>query len=395
MAERSNKDLLDELGVVADPVKKTKHTAREERIFAGFEEIQRFVEENGHVPAQGEQKDIFERLYATRLEKIRSQVECVKLLQEMDYQGLLKGDQGVAEPPADYSSDEELLAELGVDAPKEGDVSYLKHVKPRAEVKAAEEVANRNLCKDFDSFKPIFDVVQEELETGARETRPFQDYAEIKKGDFFILSGQKVYVADVGDEFVPEHGRPDARLRVIYDNGTESDLLMRSLQRALNKDTAGRRIIDISPGPLFSGLTEEEDLASGTIYVLRSKSDHPAINENRDVIHKIGVTGGKVEQRISNAKLDPTFLMAEVEIVATYELYNINRTKLEKLLHKIFEVVRLDIQIEDRFGNPVMPREWFLVPLFIIDQVVEKIKDKTIDNYIYDVESASLIKINK
>jgi len=142
-------------------------------------------------------------------------------------------------------------------------------------------------------------------------------------------------------------------------------------------------------------LTEEEDLASGTIYVLRSKSDHPAINENRDVIHKIGVTGGKVEQRISNAKLDPTFLMAEVEIVATYELYNINRTKLEKLLHKIFEAVRLDVQIEDRFGNPVMPREWFLVPLFIIDQVVEKIKDKTIDNYIYDVESASLIKINK
>jgi len=395
MAEKSNKDLLDELGVVAVPVKKATHTARQERIIAGFEEIQRFVEENGRLPALGEDKDIFERLYATRLDQIRSQGECRDLVQDLDFQGLLKGDQSIAEPPSEYSSDEELLAELGVGTPKEGDVGYLKHVKPRAEVKAAEEIANRTLCKDFDSFKSIFDAVQQELETGARETRPFQDYAEIRKGDFFILSGQKVYVADVGDEFVPEHGRPDARLRVIYDNGTESDLLMRSLQRALNKDTAGRRIIDISPGPLFSGVTDEGDLASGTIYVLRSKSDHPIITKSRDVIHKIGVTGGKVEQRISNAKLDPTFLMAEVEIVATYELYNINRTKLEKLLHKIFEAVRLDIQIEDRFGNPVVPREWFLVPLFIIDQVVEKIKDKTIDNYSYDVESASLIKLNK
>ena len=147
-----------------------------------------------------------------------------------------------------------------------------------------------------------------------------------------------------------------------------------------------------SAGPLFSGVSSSEDSASGTIYVLRSKSDHPEISRHRDIIHKIGVTGGSVETRIANARLDPTFLMADVEIVATYELFNINRSKLENLIHKFFSGARLDIEIKDRFGNPVVPREWFLVPLFVIDEVVEKIKDGTIARYHYDAESAALVR---
>ncbi len=127
--------------------------------------------------------------------------------------------------------------------------------------------------------------------------------------------------------------------------------------------------------------------------MLKSKSEHPTITENREVIHKIGITGGKVETRIANAKLDPTYLMADVEIVATYELYNINHTKLEHILHKFFESAKLDIQINDRFGNPVVPQEWFLVPIFIIDEVVEKIKDGTISKYSYDMKSATLVSL--
>ena len=142
--------------------------------------------------------------------------------------------------------------------------------------------------------------------------------------------------------------------------------------------------------PLFSGENDDADLASGTIYVLRSKSDHPVVDENRDVVHKIGVTGGSIEKRIANTKLDPTFLMADVELVATYELYNINRTKLENIIHKFFEPVKLDIQINDRFGQPVVPREWFLVPLFAVDEAVTKIKDGTIGDYEYDIENARL-----
>src|SRR5437868_5852995 len=162
----------------------------------------------------------------------------------------------------------------------------------------------------------------------------------------------------MGEIFSNAQGRTDARLRVIFDNGTESNLLMRSLQRALHKDEAGRRITDPVAGPLFAGESSEGDQASGTIYAVRSKSDHPVVAANRDVLHKIGVTGDDVARRIVNTKLDPTFLMAEVEIVATYELYNISRTKLENLIHRIFDAARLDIEIKDRFGQPVVPREW-------------------------------------
>ena len=185
--------------------------------------------------------------------------------------------------------------------------------------------------------------------------------------------------------------RRDSRLRVIYDNATESDVLLRSLQRALHRDEAGRRITEPAAGPLFSGETEDDDLASGTVYVLRSKSDHPVVADNRDVLHKIGVTGGSVEKRIANASKDSTFLLADVEVVATYELYNINRSRLENIIHRVFESAKLDIEIKDRFGNPVIPREWFSVPLFIVDEVVDKIREGTIGDFAYDIASAKLV----
>lgn len=398
--------LLAELGVVVEAKKQLAKTPKEERIIAGFEEIQRFVEEHGRAPEHGENNDIFERLYATRLEQIRTQEECRSIVEDVDYQGLLAGKGGIAEPSAEYESDEALLAALGVDTPKENDVTLLKHVKPRAEIRAAEDIGKRNYCEDFDTFKPIFESVQKDIESGRRKTLPFIKDGSIEKGNLFILSGQKAYVANIGDAFKGKDGRNEYRLRVIFDNGVESDQLMRSFQKRLWEDDSGRRITDISMGPLFDdvaevvvgnvteavvgNVAEDDDAASGTIYVLRSQSAHPTITENRDLVHKIGVTGGSVKTRIANAKLDPTYLMADVEIVATYELYNINRTKLEKILHRFFSAARLDIEIPDRFGTKVKPKEWFLVPLFIVDEVVEKIKDGTIGRYEYDSKSATI-----
>lgn len=136
---------------------------------------------------------------------------------------------------------------------------------------------------------------------------------------------------------------------------------------------------------------EEGDRKTGIVYVLRSNSDHPDIASRRDLIHKIGVTGGEVMRRIANAELDPTYLLADVEVVDSYLLYNINRTRLEKLLHRLFEPARLDITLKDRFGNPVAPREWFLVPRFVIAEAIERIRDGSITEYTYDPTSASLV----
>lgn len=143
---------------------------------------------------------------------------------------------------------------------------------------------------------------------------------------------------------------------------------------------------------MFADEHDADDLANGTIYVLRSKSDNPIVAANREVLHKIGVTGGKVETRLANASLDPTFLLADVEVVATYVLYNVNRIKLENLIHRVFGPAQLDIEILDGFGNLVKPREWFLVPLFIVDEVVEHIRSGSITKVIYDPNSARLVE---
>jgi hypothetical protein len=158
----------------------------------------------------------------------------------------------------------------------------------------------------------------------------------------------------------------------------------------LYEDDTSRIITEVdSAGPLFSSETIEGDEASGTIYVLKSKSTNPKIVENSELLHKIGVTGTSMSQRLSGANQQPTFLMADVEIVAEYELYNINRMKLENLLHRIFDSVRCDIEIIDRFGKPTVPKEWYLVPFFIIEEAIEKIKDGTISSVIYNPKTSS------
>lgn len=384
-------ELAAELADFAPQDKKGGRSPREERILAGFEEIQRFAETHGRAPAHGECNDIFERLYAVRLDRLRGLEECRSLLAPLDRQGLLAGAATPAVEPAEPIGDEELLAELeGVGGAS--DITELRHVRTAADKRAAEEIANRTPCKDFDSFRPLFVQVKKDLHAGIRQTRRFQTMAEIKQGEFFIIGGQISYVAEVGKEFMTEYDRRDSRLRVIYDNGTESDVLLRSLQRALHRDEAGRRITDPTAGPLFSGESEDGDLASGTIYVLRSKSDNPTVATHRDVLHKIGVTGGEIARRIASAKQDPTFLMADVEVIATYELFNVNRTRLENLIHRVFDSARLEIEIKDRFGQPVIPREWFLVPLFVVNEAVERIRDGTITDYLYDPKTAALVQ---
>lgn len=391
--------LLAELGVEVEAKRTSSRTAEEERIIAGFEEIQRFFEKDRRLPQHGEGNDIFERMCAVRLDRIRELGHCRLLVEPLDRQGLLTTQPALSQADLDAMDDDALLAELGIEA-EVSEITTLTHVRSVAEKRAAEEIANRDRCEDFDKFKPLFDKVQADLKSGVRTTRKFVKdagflKAEITAGQFFILGGQTVYVAEVGELIKAPNGETDARLRAIYSNGTESNILLRSLQRALYKDETGRRVTEPTAGPLFAEETDEDDLASGTIYVLRSKSDLPAIAENRDLIHKIGVTGGSVERRIANAKLDATFMLADVEVIATYELFNINRSKLERIIHRVFGPARLDIEIRDRFGNPVIPREWFLVPLFVIDEVVERIRNGTIANFRYQPDQAALVAVDE
>jgi len=249
-------ELAAELEEFAEPVREAARSPLEERVLAGFEEVQRWVDEHGHPPRHGEGLDIFERLYAVRLDRLRAQEELCRLLEPLDRQGLLTGG---AEHPGDPGAltDEELAAELEGIGEAGSDITTLSHVRSRAEVQAAEEIANRQSCADFENFKSLFDEIQADLRNGIRQALPFNKDigsatdARVRVADFYILGGQLAYVAEMGEVYQTPEGAPQARLRVIYGNGTESNLLIRSLQNALYKDDAGRRITKRNDGPLF------------------------------------------------------------------------------------------------------------------------------------------------
>jgi hypothetical protein len=397
MADLDDDELLEALGVELAPAKTGSRTPREERIIAGFEDILRFHEAHKRAPQHEEGRDIFERLYAVRLDQLRKLPEAHVLLADMDKPGLLSGAPAM---PADVDAlgEDALLAELGVgaDPSDEADITVLRHVRSHADRQVAEEIADRTPCEDFDKFQPLFERAERELNDGKRKAIPFKGEASVEQGNFFIVGGQFAYVADKGAEFQTSSGQPDARLRLIYGNGTESNLLMRSLQKALTKDGNGRRLSepDAGPlfGPLFGDVAEPDDIETGTIYVLRSLSKHPFVSEHRTLIHKIGVTGGKVATRIADAENQATYLLAPVEVVAEYKLHNLSRVRLENLFHRLFNAVQLDLTIEDRFGKPVKPREWFVVPLQVIDEAVERIRDGSITGFVYDPQSARLAR---
>jgi len=384
--------LEQELAELAPAKKEKGRSQREERIIAGFEDIQRFFEKHGRLPQHGEDRDIFERLYAVRLDRLRSLPECRKLLEPLDHHGLLSGhgEESLCKEELDL---DDLEAELGGVGALD-DITTLRHVRSAAEKRVAEEVASRTPCKDFHKFKPLFDQAMAELRSGIRRSEPITaENRSIEVGDFFILDGLTVYVAEMGEPLKVTAGELDRRLRVIYSNGTESNILLRSLQRAFYDDPAARRLVTSGAKQLsFGDQLEPDDIESGTIYVLRSLSDHPFITQHRQLIHKIGVTSGNVEARIANAELDPTYLMAKVEVVATYKLAGINRSRLENLFHRLFAPARLDVEIRDRFGRPVQPREWFLVPLFVIEEAIERIRDGSIVDYVYDPRQVALVR---
>ena len=400
--------LLSELGVDSKIEKAKKYSAVEERIIAGFEEIQRFVTEQERLPIHGEQNDIFERLYAVRLDTLQNSEEYVALLKEFDVSGILTRSDAVREENPEYEtdSDEELLGALGVEPSKDNDLTQLKHVRSRAEIKVAEEIARRHPCEDFDKFRPVFDQIQNELDSGFRVTERYQNEGPIGLGDLFIVEGNKVLVADSGEEFKDSHKQIDRRLRVIYDNGTESNLLLRSLQKALWRDPVGRRMMDvghdayplftaagIEDSPIFVDELEADDETSGYLYILRSDSEHPFVSEHRDLLHKIGFTRGDLEDRFNGAEKEPTFLMAGVEVLASYRIANASAGKLENVLHRFFASARIDINLREEVGGFVEPREWFLVPFPVIKEAINLIKSGEIQNRRYDVGSAQIIEV--
>ncbi|UNN05288.1 GIY-YIG nuclease family protein [Rhodococcus opacus] len=370
----------DDDGLLNTPEKVAQPTSGD-RLERSFLEILSFYREHDRIP-RSDTREIAERKLGARLDGILADDGKITALTHLDEFGLLT----VPEPP---QSIDELLASDDLDLLE--DTSGLldtSDLPTRARRTEPEKIAQRVKSADFEVFEPLFKQKQAELRAGVSKLIDFPGEKYVEEGAFFVLAGVMVFVAEVRDPEVSASRATKTRLRCIFENGTESSMYKHSFAARLYE--AGRKhegAYVVVPAAVDSIL--EDDKHTGYIYILRSLSDDPQVSSITD-LYKIGFTTGSVDKRIAHAAEQPTYLMAPVEIVATYRTYNLKTSALEHLLHRIFSEVKLNVEQVGKDGRVYIPSEWYVAPLDAIDEAINMIGSGDIVNYEYSAERRRL-----
>ncbi|WP_374442512.1 GIY-YIG nuclease family protein [Pseudomonas panipatensis] len=376
----------DDLGLLNIKPKRAAITV-DERLLQSFQQINDFYRQHCKEPASNP-SDILEFQLFNRLKGLRSSKEKCEALQEADEFHLLT----YVEPAKVITSVADIFQDdsFGLLEDEAASIFDLKNV-PASPMEMPDKIAQRKRCKDFEQFEPLFKQCHAELATSLRETRPFTGEQQIKPGHFFILHGITAYVAEVGEKEV-KNGKVNARLRCIFENGTESNMLLRSLATELYKDETGRRILDHHEKALEAlEQIQAGDEMSGYLYILQSLSQVPEIAGTRN-LYKIGYSTVPVQERIKHAAEEPTYLMAPVKVISVFECYNLNPQKFELLLHTFFGKACLNVDVYNKQGKRFSPREWFIAPLHIIEAAANMVINGDIVNYRYDPETLGVVE---
>lgn len=339
--------LTDELLLTPDEKPKETRAPLLARAVEVIERINVFVNETGAEPVSEPGRSVRERMLANELAGLRASKADLDGLASYDTRNLVFGRTGFADP-----LDDPLLSD-GLDIFEVRD-----ELKPIAR---PDFVADRRPCPDFERFEPLLDRVRQAVDEGTRKPQPFRQ-ERVELGEFFVLKGQLVHVADLRDEH-RRNGKPDARLRVIFDNGTESNLLMSSLVRRLYEDKDARRIGMTDAGPLFTGAR------TGFVYVLRSRSDKPEVQG----LLKVGTTAGAVEDRIAHAETQSTFLFAPVEILETYELIGHSAKEAEQRIHRALRPYHTALKVTGPDGRSFSSMEWFRATPELVEKAITQV----------------------
>lgn len=339
--------LNDELLLTPDEKPKAARTPLLVRAVEVIERINAFMEETGTEPVSEPGRSVRERMLANELAGLRASRADLEGLEFYDKRKLIF-DEGRSSDPLD----DPLLSD-------NFDIFEVRdELRPMAR---PDFVADRRPCPDFERFEPLFERIRKSVEQGARKPQPFRQ-ERVELGEFFVLKGQLVHVADLRDEH-RRNGKPDARLRVIFDNGTESNLLMSSLVRRLYEDKDARRIGTTDAGPLFSGAR------TGFVYVLRSLSDKPEVRG----LLKVGTTSGVVEDRIAHAETQSTFLFAPVVIVDTYELVGHSAKEAEQRIHQALRPYHIALRVTGPDGRSFSSVEWFKATPDLVEKAIKQV----------------------
>lgn len=371
------------------PIVKSK--SEDEKLIESFEEINKYYEAHGKEPKKS--KELFERKLASRLENLRNDLDKINKLIQIDRYNLLNLF-SEAKNIDDIFSNDFLGIFSEIDNTNLFDIKYISVKEERND---ADFVAKRSICKEFTKYENSFIKVHKEIASGERLIIPF-NIKNLNPGSYFILNGQLMYVESIDKSQgkmnfkTGNRIREDGRTRCIFENGTESNMLYRSLEKALN--LKGKSVTKLATEISSQVLSEINscDRECGWVYVLKSKSTNPNISSIPN-LYKIGYSKNKVAYRIKNAERESTYLMNEVEIVATFKCYNMNTYKLEQLIHTFFESVCLNIEVIDLNGKIQKPREWFTVPYSEIEKAINFIINGTIFKYQYDKELKKIIEV--
>ena len=344
-----------------------------------FEQINDFVRKNGRIPIE-QADDISEAMFGHMLNTIRVDKKKVEALTDYDEFGLLESEKAPG-------SLEELFAEDSDLFKGSGDIFDVQKL-PRQGIanKNTGETANRKPVEDFSIYRPLFEEKQAGLASGKYKLIKFTKQEEVVEGGYYITGGQMCYVESIGKEKMT-FGRMKARLRVIFENGTESNIYLRTLSSQLYNDDG---FIVISAN---SKKAEDDKKAVGHIYILRSKSEDTSVQDIAN-FYKIGMTEDTVENRIANAEKDPTYLMVPVEIVETYKVTgDYNTQKVEALIHRFFADAKVVLIITDKDGKEYTPDEWYSVPIGVIREAIDLLNTGDIINFVYDNERQKIVEI--
>lgn len=360
------------------PKERRKLATADDRLLEGFEQIVEFVNKNKRLPNK-DAEDVKEAGLGVKLATIRIDKDKSEKLVEYDVLGLLEIGKAPESLDELFTMEGDLFDGAGL-----FDISKLP--KQKREVLNIGDIAKRKPCNDFiKKFKGLFVEQQQMLTSGLRKLTPFLSIDQLLPNNFFVYDGMMCYVVGFGEREHKAGGYSQQRITVIFENGTESNMYKRSLAQRLYE--GGLVVVDKD----FELKNEEE--ASGYIYILKSLSENPAVVTVKD-LYKIGVTTDLVEKRIVNAETDPTYLMAPVRVVAIYKLTGeYHPVKVESLIHRFFADAKVDLEIIDVLGTPYVPDEWYSVPIEAIEEVVDRIGDKSIIDFYYNTKTQKVEKI--
>lgn len=379
----------DEFGLLNVSSKTTRQKSTDDRLVDSFEEINLFIDRTGREPSTS---SMSEYGLCARLKTFRQDDSMKRTLKPFDRHDLLGYVEMEELSIDDILNDDDDFGLLDTD--KELSIFRLKNVPKDTERSDTDTVAQRKPMKEseFLKYETMFQQVHKEIRAGKRKLLPMFDAEKnLTEGQFYVIDGVMLYLEEIKfgkrdvDLSKETARRKDGRTVTIFENGTYSNMLYRSLGKQIQK--SGKMItepIEVTEREFFKTTNQlnEEDTQSGWIYVVKSKSTNPSIANIED-LYKIGFSSTPLDKRISNAKNEATYLFADVQKVASYACYNINANKLEDLLDRFFATVCLNVDVFDPTGLRITPREWFVVPLAVIEEAIELIFNESIVHYKY------------